>query len=490
MKDIIKKFIKGFQEIMDNSDKAFPKRFDDNVQANKLRFNLGKYISNFVNNNVERGTIEEFIKEASIELTNIYKDTGVNRTNLQHIRKFYKKYRNQPNILDIALKLDWSHNIELLNNKLNDDERIYYLTKAVSENWSLNKLKQQIKNESYDSFLNVIEKNNYRYNIDGLIIKNYKSLVNINIANLPKFMVFAGANASGKSNIFEAIEFLMHSAMTNGDMVFDIFGGKEQIINYNAQKSKKGDFEISLKISLEESNETISFGLKYIQQEDKLIKNITNITELDNNIQNSFSRIFIDNTKRAENKLKVYNKLWLDTSNLSKILAPILDDKIKKEEIIDWVRVLIPEIESIVVDKDISGKSELKIIEKSYPKNPFVGNLISEGTYNIIALLTLFYQSNKPQFVCIEEPEIGLNPAILSELVPFFREMTEKYNHHIWITTHSTSLVSELIEKELFIVNKKNGETNINVCKEGDFEEMKPDEAWLSNMLKGGGLPW
>jgi hypothetical protein len=50
--------------------------------------------------------------------------------------------------------------------------------------------------------------------------------------------------------------------------------------------------------------------------------------------------------------------------------------------------------------------------------------------------------------------------------------------------------VSELTERELIIVNKKEGETRINQCKDNDFEGMQPDEAWMSNMLKGGGLPW
>ncbi len=68
--------------------------------------------------------------------------------------------------------------------------------------------------------------------------------------------------------------------------------------------------------------------------------------------------------------------------------------------------------------------------------------------------------------------------------------MAKKYHHHIWITTHSTSLVSELKEDELVIVSKKEGETKIYKCDEGDFEKMRPDEAWMSNMLKGGGLPW
>ena len=72
----------------------------------------------------------------------------------------------------------------------------------------------------------------------------------------------------------------------------------------------------------------------------------------------------------------------------------------------------------------------------------------------------------------------------------FFREMTKKYHHHIWLTTHSVSLVSELVEEELIIINKKDGVTHANPCEPGDFEEMNPGEAWMSNMLKGGGLPW
>jgi len=364
------------------------------------------------------------------------------------------------------------------------------LNRALSENWSVKELERQIKNESFDNFLNEIEQSNYQFNIQELKIKNYKSLVNIDILEPSKLLVFAGANASGKSNIFEAVEFLMHAAMTTGTIVFDIFGGSENVVNFKAQEQKNELFEIELSLSFGDNKHNIGFGLKYDIQDKQLIREFTGIKKLDEAIINSFSRIFIDNYKRAENKLKIYNKLWIDAANLSSILKTILEDEKKKSEIIEWIQILIPEIESVSVEKDLGGKEELIIIEKSFPDKPFAGNLISEGTHNIIALLALFYQTNQSQFVCIEEPETGLNPAILSELIPFFHEMTEKYHHHIWITTHSASLVAELSEKELIIVNKKNGETQTNQCKEGDFEKMRPDEAWMSNMLKGGGLPW
>ena len=490
MNETIKEFIKGLNNRIEDSDTDLSNKAESNYSSNKLRFILGAYITKFIIDNVSLGEIDNFLKEVSSELTKNSKHSGLSHTNLNYIRKFYKKYRNQPDQIEKAFELGWSHNIALLKDKLNDDERNYYLNRVITEDWSVKELEQQIKDEIFDSFLNEIEQSNYLFNIQDLIIKNYKSLENIEISGPSKLVVFAGANASGKSNIFEAVEFLMHAAMTTGTIAFDIFGGVKNVINYKASKQKGQFLEIILDLSFGSDNQNARFGLKYDIQNKQLTREFTGIKKLDERIVNSFSRIFIDNYKRAENKLKIYNKLWIDAANLSSILKLILENEKKKTEIIEWIQILIPEIESISVEKDFGGKEELLVIEKSYPDKPFAGDLISEGTHNIIALLALFYQTDQPQFVCIEEPETGLNPAVLSELVPFLREMTEKYHHHIWITTHSASLVSELIEEELIIINKKKGATQVNQCKDGDFEKMRPDEAWMGNMLKGGGLPW
>ncbi|OQX72751.1 MAG: hypothetical protein B6D64_14755 [Bacteroidetes bacterium 4484_276] len=485
MKDLINSLLSGINDLIIGSKKK---------NSNELRYRIGEFISSFYIDNkdgIKKLTAwSKILISVSDSLKKKYGGDGYGVTNLNYMQQFYRKYRNSPAMLEKALKLDWSHNVVLLKDKLNEDERNYYLNKSISDGWSVKEIKQHIKDESYDDFLKRIEQSQYKYNIQRLIVKNYKSLVNIEIIEPSKLLVFAGANATGKSNIFEAIEFLMHTEMTKGAIAFDIFGGVEKIVNYAIWKQQDNVLEIELMLSFSEDDKNIKFGLRYDIKNKKLIKEFTNITELDERIENSFSRIFIDNFKRAENKIKKYNKLWLDTANLSSILKTVLDDEIKKAEIIEWVQVLIPEIKNVSVKKDLAGKEELMIVEKSFPDNPFTGKLISEGTYNIIALLTLFYQSDKPQFICIEEPETGLNPAILSELVPFFKEMTDKYNHHIWITTHSVSLVAELTERELIIVNKKEGETYLYQCKKGDFEGMQPDEAWMSNMLKGGGLPW
>ncbi len=42
-----------------------------------------------------------------------------------------------------------------------------------------------------------------------LIIKGFKSIADLSLMNSPPFIVFAGANGAGKSNITDALAFLV-----------------------------------------------------------------------------------------------------------------------------------------------------------------------------------------------------------------------------------------------------------------------------------------
>ena len=129
------------------------------------------------------------------------------------------------------------------------------------------------------------------------------------------------------------------------------------------------------------------------------------------------------------------------------------------------------------------------IYQKHYER-PFNKELISDGTYNIIALLTAVYQSDEPEFLCIEEPENGLHPKVIKQLVNFFRDACEEKGHYIWLNTHSQTLVSVLEPKEIILVDKVNGETQIKQFdKDFNLHGFVMDEACLTNAL-GGGLPW
>ncbi|MCC6372250.1 MAG: AAA family ATPase [Bacteroidia bacterium] len=334
--------------------------------------------------------------------------------------------------------------------------------------------------------------------IKAINIKNYKSIKEISILEPEPFTVFVGPNAAGKSNIFEALEFYTTFSKSISNHIVRLFG---EINNFNLPKQNERsehffeiDFQtfasnVNLSLNIETDDDASIIPNKYVAP--YLIVGDKNYWQNESYIQfyNSFSRIFVGNEKIQKFAFNDDKRLSLSCSNLEQVLKRIMADKDKKAEITEWLEVLIPGFKNIeVVTEELSGSSNLLIYEQSI-KKPLTKRLISDGTFNIIALLTALYQSNEPQFLCIEEPENGLNPKVVRELVSIFRQQCKEKGHYIWLNTHSQSIVSELNSNEIVLVDKVNGETKVKQIKGMDLQGMKMDEALLTNSI-GGGIPW
>ncbi len=129
------------------------------------------------------------------------------------------------------------------------------------------------------------------------------------------------------------------------------------------------------------------------------------------------------------------------------------------------------------------------IVYEEALKKPLTKELISDGTYNIIAIIAALYQSDTPQFLCIEEPENGINPFVVKELATIMRNRCKEKGHYIWLNTHSQTLVSQLTTEEIIIVEKIDGLTKIKQIQGEDLFGVRMDEALYTNMI-GGGNPW
>jgi predicted ATPase len=345
--------------------------------------------------------------------------------------------------------------------------------------------------------------------IKKLHIENYKSLVNVEINEPNPFTVFVGPNGSGKSNLFEAIEFGNFCYRFSPSEAINIFGINDIVNRNNINKinekidvdirefnqniflgSTTNSHEIKINLTVNETDFFTLIGLGFLNYGSQP-SNIESLKKLPEYIKyfDGFSRIFVG--REQGRKLNIFDdkKLNQDASNLENVLKRILENNNTKEDIIEWLQIFIPEFEKIEIHTSaLSGKNELAIFEKTI-KQPLTKNLISDGTYNILALLTAIFQSDNPQFICIEEPENGLNPFVVKKLVGLFREACETKGHYIWINTHSQTLVNQLTPEELILVNKKEGATTIKQLNGTNLHGLDMDEAWLSNAL-GGGVPW
>jgi len=334
--------------------------------------------------------------------------------------------------------------------------------------------------------------------LQKLHIKNFKSIVDLELVNPSPFSVFVGPNGAGKSNIFEALEFFNFAQKFRKQIeVIRVFGPMRFILPFSIEEGEIyfnlnfENFPITLKINAKKSD-TEGRGDRFVERnsseqitQDKL----RNHEEYKQFITN-FSRIFIGNYKIQ--RIDYVDNLILasSVSNLESVLSRLLQFPELKKELNEWLQLLIPDFSNIEISTtELSGINELAIFDKNFPTKPFTKKLISDGTYNILSLLTAVFQSDEPQFLCIEEPENGLHPQVIMTLVEFFRQQCEEKGHYIWLNTHSESLVRKLRPEEIILVDKREGETKVKQVRDMNLYDLPTDEAWLTGAL-GGGLPW
>lgn len=89
---------------------------------------------------------------------------------------------------------------------------------------------------------------------------------------------------------------------------------------------------------------------------------------------------------------------------------------------------------------------------------------LPDGTLRYLCLLAILCQPVLPPLVCIEEPEVGLDPDILPSLADLLRESSERCQ--LIVTTHSDILADTLTEtpESIVICEKENGIRIQRVC--------------------------
>ncbi|RYZ87021.1 MAG: chromosome segregation protein SMC [Proteobacteria bacterium] len=325
--------------------------------------------------------------------------------------------------------------------------------------------------------------------IKRLVIENFKSIERIELIEPNPFTVFVGPNGSGKSNIFEALEFVNSLEAINIANAVRLFGGASRIANRNIGKEK--DFVYGVGSDKYQGIAYHEMRLSYWK--DPLVPDFKvwrDEENLDvrwhpNNIRfSSFSRLFVNSAKAIKLNFQDDSLLNFSANNLEPVLKRVLSSTLLREEIFEWLDLFVPGFKAVEVD----DRDELHWFEEGSDRY-FTKDIISDGTYSILALLTAIYQSDEPQFLCIEEPENGLHPQVQMTLVEFFRKVCQEKGHYIWLNTHSEAIVRKLTTDEIVLVDKVDGITKTKQTKGRNIYDLPTDEAWLTGML-GGGLPW
>ena len=123
------------------------------------------------------------------------------------------------------------------------------------------------------------------------------------------------------------------------------------------------------------------------------------------------------------------------------------------------LRMLIPGIDGIRVERTEEGKLRLQILERGIP---FSSRLISEGTLRILGLLAILNPTSPTTVVGYEEPENGVHPRRL-QLIARLLENAVSTKRQILVNTHSPLLPDFLDldhpDVRMLICHKEDGAT-------------------------------
>lgn len=141
-----------------------------------------------------------------------------------------------------------------------------------------------------------------------------------------------------------------------------------------------------------------------------------------------------------------------DASNLSLVLNDLKNRPLVKAEINKRLKEFSPAIDSFET-QTIGGTIQIYFHEQGL-SHSVPATRLSDGTLRFLCLLSILCHPTPPPVICIEEPELGLHPDILSTVAELLIEASKRTQ--LILSTHSDMIVSALSDiPEAVIVCEK-----------------------------------
>jgi len=152
---------------------------------------------------------------------------------------------------------------------------------------------------------------------------------------------------------------------------------------------------------------------------------------------------------RTPSKFSASHSLEADGSNLSAMLARLIQNDPDVEQMIsNDLSTVVPGVAAFFLEED-KTREEYIIGVKHIDGYRIPSNLLSDGTLRILALIAISYDPEFNGIIILEEPENGVHPGRIPQIVDILRDMTGFPNvqpsfRQIIANTHSPALTTQI----------------------------------------------
>lgn len=361
--------------------------------------------------------------------------------------------------------------------------------------------------------------------IEQVIIKNYKSIRNLMLP-LNKLNVLIGSNGAGKSNFISFFELTKAIYEQRFGSYTLAKGGIDNLL-YRGRKvspSMQGllDFDNTnaffYEIKFAQSNKGYIektgdyFNNQHHREKDYSTWNKTlwdNAVEESSLIQNSkwragylkkylssftvyhFHDTSANSPMRGDCNINDNAYLRDNGSNLAAYLYALMQNDEKTFRLIEGViSSVAPYFKGFKLRPDVNNKENIRLEWEEKDTDIYLnGYSFSDGTLRFIALATLLLQSNPPEIIIIDEPELGLHPAAINKLA----ELAKKASHksQIILSTQSTNLLNCFNVEDIIVVDRADNQSIFRHLSGEELEKWMDDynmsisDLWEKNMIGG-----
>lgn len=308
-------------------------------------------------------------------------------------------------------------------------------------------------------------------------IQNFKSLKDVTL-DLQKVNLFIGPNNSGKSNFLKALELFGNYIIFSGESSHFI----KNDIDFKEYSLKGNKEEIKFEVSIENNKLGIIIQPDGNSKPDyKTLYNDSVFPDSGNSIFNENVRLFTGSLNREvfEN-IKVYKinpqtfengqpisgknivseYLLEDGSNIVAFLDRLQGEQKKiLKKIQEDLQKCIPEFTDInlkTVNSSGNDQRTYKIWGLGNDNEKYWAKDLSEGVLYFVALLCIVHQPNPPKLLLLEEPEKGIHPRRIHEVMKFIFQLAEDKDIQVIMTSHNEHVLQEfrLNPEAVFIFDK------------------------------------
>ena len=312
-----------------------------------------------------------------------------------------------------------------------------------------------------------------------LNIRNFRCFPSLDV-ELKPLTVLIGPNNTGKSAFLEAIRILSTRDMRN--------------VNFTRSDSWRFDAEATIELCAASSKAPNQVHLKGTIPQ----KRASDFSKPLNNV--AFVRlpsggIACQNQGFSEPATDL--PMGVQGENLAAVIDFMLrKDRKRFDGVISTLRDLVPGFEDLSVDTPNPATRSLGVVMDDSLR--LQGDSLSVGLRNLIFFTALAYHPKAPDIVLIEEPELGVHPKRLGDIMRLLRSISagEHCDHpaQVILTTHSPFLLDhvDLENDQLLIFQREESIEGARTARPADRERLKVfldefmlGEVWLNEEEPG-----